>query len=452
MRLKSIFTIMLITAAMSAKEFFYVDYSCFRSPDDSKTRTDIYVSIPVAYLEFDESLTSVFSIGVKIYDGGKLITEDKWKQKYTLASAGDKYSGTEIPVMSKLELPPGYYRLAVEVEDLNAGKIVDTLEVPQDSKMFMVAGFSEKFSLSTVQLASRIITGSTDDSSEFFRQGVIILPNASKIFGTTRPFIYFYSEVYGLKQADEIEYSWSIVSSESGEVRKGEVQKKTSPGTSLVLADRISVPVLKTGSYELVLSVTNKTAGKAIEGRNNFYMYRKIDFVKEKYRLPEGLSTVQKDSIELDIMKDDEIAEEFDQVYSTLDKADQERYSGLITAGKREFLKKYWTEKEKKQKNARENFKLLLQKISAEFSSKKTEGWKTDRGRVYLKMGPPNKRDIETYNNEVQDHEVWNYFTGGYTFVFSDTHGLGDFKLIHSDYPGEKNDPNWRNKIKKSKF
>ena len=452
MKVRTGILMIILSASVFAKDFFYVDYSCFRTFDDSKTRTDIYISIPIAYLDFDKEMTSLFSMKVFIYDGEKLVTQDMWKQKYKIASEADKYSGAEIPVLSKLELPPGYYRLVIEVEDLNTGKIIDRLEVPQESKMFMVASFEEKFSLSTIQLASRIITEDPDEKSEFFRQGVIILPNPSKIFGTTRPFLYYYTEVYGLEPGDEVEYNWEISSSETGESKKGESSKKTSPGRSLVLADRIPVPVLKTGSYDFILSVKNKRTGISIEGRNNFYMYRKIDFVKERYRMPENISTMQRDSIELDIMKDDEINTEFEQVYSILDNTEQNRYSGLIVSGKREFLKKYWTEQESKQENARANFKALLAKIETEFSSKNTQGYKTDRGRVYLKFGPPNKRDIETYSTETQDHEIWSYFTGGYTFVFADAHGLGDFKLIHSDYPGEKNDPNWENKIKKSQY
>jgi len=159
-----------------------------------------------------------------------------------------------------------------------------------------------------------------------------------------------------------------------------------------------------------------------------------------------------RDSIELDIMKDSDVLLEYDQVYITLDKKEQDKYTGLILAGKREFLKRYWTEQEAKQENSRETFKQNINRINSEFSTKNTEGWKTDRGRIILKLGSPSKRDIETYNNEYSDHEIWTYFTGNYTFVFADSHGLGDFKLVHSDYPGEKSDPNWQTKIKKSDF
>jgi GWxTD domain-containing protein len=452
MKIKLALILLALVFSAAAKEFFYVDYSCFKTADPALTRTDIYIAIPVTYLEFGKDMASEFAIKIYVYDKDKLVAEDKWKQKYSISREEEKYSGAEIPVLSKMTLPPGYYKLVVEVEDLRSGKKIDTLEVPQESKMFMVAGFDERFSMSTIQLASRIITDKADEKSEFYKQGVVILPNPSKIYGTNRPFVFYYAELYGIEAGDEIEYQWKISTPEGSEAKIGEKETKKSVGKTMVLADRITVPGLRTGEYEIFLTVSNKRTGKSIEGRNNLYIYRKIDFTKDKYRLPADISVSARDSIELEIMKDDEIELEFAQVLSTLQSSEQSKYSSLLISGKREYLKEYWTQKEKMQKDARNNFKSLVKKIANEFSNKKTEGWKTDRGRTYLKMGPPNKRDIETYNNEFQDHEVWHYFEGNYTFIFSDAHGLGDFKLIHSDFPGEKNDPNWQNKIKKSRF
>lgn len=451
MKIRSLI-IMLVFSAVFAKEFFYVDYSSFRTLENDITRTDIYISIPIAHLEFNKDLESIFAVRLYIIKDGRVIAEDKWKQKYKISSPDQKYSGAEVPTISKAALAPGYYGLKVEVEDLVSGKVIDVLEVPQGSEKFMVADFPEGMSMSTIQLASRIITENVDEGSEFFRQGAIILPNPSKIFGTSRPSIFYYTELYGISEGDDIDYSWRIASSEGEEMMKGEVNNRKSPGTSIALVDRILVPRLKTGSYDLYLTITNKTTGKTIEAVNNFYTFRQIDFDKKQRVLPEGMSVSARDSVELDIMKDDEIKTEFEQVYSTLDKKEQSNYAGLNTTGKREFLKRFWTEKEKSRPDARENFRSLLRVVQNEFSNKKTEGWKTDRGAVYLKMGPPSRRDVETFNNEYYDHEIWTYFEGNYTFVFADMHGFGEFKLIHSDYPGEKNDPNWKNKIKKSRF
>ena len=452
MKIRLLMFTLLFAVAGFAKDFFYVDYSSFKTLEEDITRTDIYISIPIAHLEFDKDLESVFAIRLYISDGGKIIAEDKWKQKYKISGTDQKYSGAEVPTISKAALAPGYYGLKVEVEDLVSGKIIDVLEVPQESKKFLVAQFPKGMSMSTIQLASRIITDNADEKSEFFRQGAIILPNPSKIFGTTRPSIFYYTELYGITEGDEIDYSWRITTSEGEEIMNGDVKNKTSPGGSIALVDRILVPRLRTGSYDLYMKIANKTTGKTIEGVNNFYTFRQIDFDKKQRILPEDLTTSARDSVELDIMKDDEIITEFEQVNSTLDKKEQNNYEGLNTTGKREFLKRFWTEKEMSRPGSRENFKSLLRTVQNEFSNKKTDGWKTDRGAVYLKMGPPSRRDIETFNNEFYDHEIWTYFEGNYTFVFADMHGFGEFKLIHSDYPGERNDPNWENKIKKSRF
>jgi len=63
-------------------------------------------------------------------------------------------------------------------------------------------------------------------------------------------------------------------------------------------------------------------------------------------------------------------------------------------------------------------------------------------------MGEPDKKDQLVLNKGTLDHEIWLYYSSNSKFVFTDSHGLGDYKLIHSDYPGEKSDPNWENKLK----
>ena len=450
---KIIFPVIILTfLSLLSKEVFYVDYSSFKTLEDDLTRTDIYISLPIVNLEFDDNLESVFSIKLYILDQGRVIAEDIWKQKFSISDPEQKFSGAEIPMISKTALPPGYYGLRVEIEDLNSGKVVDVLEVPQESNKFMVADFPETMSFSTIQLASRIVTDNVDEKSEFFRQGAIIIPNPSKIFGTNRPFIFYYSELYGIDPDDKIEYNWRIVSAEGKTEMESEAYQKLSPGGSMAIADRILIARLKTGSYNFHLNVTNKTTGRSIGGSNNFYIYRQIDFSREMMVFPEELSTSAKDSIQIDIMRDDEILTEFEQVLSALDSKDRNRHQGLNAQGKREFLKRYWTEMEKKNPNARATFKARLKKVEADFSQKNTEGWRTDRGRIYLKMGEPNNIERETFSTDVSDHEKWYYFEGNHIFVFADIHGFGDFRLIHSDYPGERSDPNWENRIKRSRF
>jgi len=71
------------------------------------------------------------------------------------------------------------------------------------------------------------------------------------------------------------------------------------------------------------------------------------------------------------------------------------------------------------------------------FSTMTTEGWRTDRGRIYIKFGPPD--DIERYPFEMGTYpfEIWRYYSLRKVFVFVDRTGFGDYYL-HPDYYDEE--------------
>ena len=509
-------SIFMLISILFSKGVFYLDYACYDRERLEKTKVDIYISIPVQSLEFDKSLTSIFSIKLYVYDGEKLIAEDKWKQKYTLMNEGDKFSGVEIPALSKMYLDPGYYRLLAKVEDLNTNSI-ETIDIPQSSKKFAVAKFGDKFSISTIQLASKIITNDVIKDSEFYKQGVVVLPNPSKVYGTRRPFLYYYTEIYGLKIGNAVEYKWYITDTDGKKVKEGKSQTKSSPAKAIVLADRLPIQSLKTGVYNFNLEVSKN--GSTLESSNNFYIYRTLDFREKAAMKFEDISNAievlsektidveykklsnqisseekkvfEKEGIEakrsflikyweektkydekeknvkfiyfsklanedhassVEVLSDKNLLGEFDQVYSVLDKKDKKIADRLNDAGKINFLKRYWEKRENDDPDAREKFLYLISIANRDYSSGKKQGWKTDRGRILITHGSPDKIDKETYSTDVQDHEIWHYFNGNYTFVFADTHGFGEFTLIHSDFTGEKYDANWKEKIKKEVY
>jgi len=97
---------------------------------------------------------------------------------------------------------------------------------------------------------------------------------------------------------------------------------------------------------------------------------------------------------------------------------------------------------------------------------KGTRGYKTDMGRIFLKYGPPNTITDRPFDagtsgmtvdgdpGAVADggsvpYQIWHYYTLGNLrnrkFVFANVHlALHDYKLIHSNMPGEINNENWQ--------
>ncbi|GAB4335822.1 MAG: hypothetical protein Kow0037_16300 [Calditrichia bacterium] len=67
------------------------------------------------------------------------------------------------------------------------------------------------------------------------------------------------------------------------------------------------------------------------------------------------------------------------------------------------------------------------------FSSIAMEGWRTDRGRIFIKFGQPD--DIERHPFEIDTfpYEIWRYYNLRKTFLFIDRTGFGDYYL-HPNY------------------
>jgi GWxTD domain-containing protein len=61
-------------------------------------------------------------------------------------------------------------------------------------------------------------------------------------------------------------------------------------------------------------------------------------------------------------------------------------------------------------------------------------GWRSDRGRVYIKYGPPEQVDTAMDSRAQGEYEIWRYYTRNLNFVFYDMFGVGDYKLVEGEF------------------
>lgn len=73
-----------------------------------------------------------------------------------------------------------------------------------------------------------------------------------------------------------------------------------------------------------------------------------------------------------------------------------------------------------------------VQHVAREFSQF-GPGWKSDRGRVYIRYGPPEQIDTAMDQRAQGEYEIWRYYTQNRSFVFFDMFGVGDFKLVEGE-------------------
>jgi len=57
------------------------------------------------------------------------------------------------------------------------------------------------------------------------------------------------------------------------------------------------------------------------------------------------------------------------------------------------------------------------------------EGWRTDRGMIYILFGPPDEIQRGPFELDRKPYQVWEYYHIGKQFIFRDETGFGDFRL-----------------------
>jgi GWxTD domain-containing protein len=65
------------------------------------------------------------------------------------------------------------------------------------------------------------------------------------------------------------------------------------------------------------------------------------------------------------------------------------------------------------------------------FSTGLTEGWKSDRGKIYIILGPPDYIERYPFEMERKAYQIWYYYNRGYRLVFVERYNLGEYELIN---------------------
>jgi len=153
-------------------------------------------------------------------------------------------------------------------------------------------------------------------------------------------------------------------------------------------------------------------------------------------------------------MSEEELDDLFEKCKYIAAKSEIEKFQKLSNLdGKREYMFEFWKNRDMNNSSGENEFyKDYVKKVQVaneRYTRMGREGWKTDRGRVYLIYGEPS--EVERYPNqsEAKPYEIWHYndLEGGVYFVFADLTGFLDYVLVTSTKRGEIRDDNWYSRI-----
>ncbi|HWF44491.1 MAG TPA: GWxTD domain-containing protein [Candidatus Kapabacteria bacterium] len=105
-------------------------------------------------------------------------------------------------------------------------------------------------------------------------------------------------------------------------------------------------------------------------------------------------------------------------------------------AQKREAILDFWQRRNPERGGANRPMQIFYARVqyaNEHFSGGLSQGWRSDRGRVYVALGPPEYVDSHPYDTRRPPYEVWEYpnlsASVSRRYVFIDRYMLGDYRL-----------------------
>ncbi len=346
-------------------------------------------------------------------------------------------------------LNEGVYALNVTAVDANNAEL---LKIVNDEISIGIYGTNE-FSLSDIQLASKINTENVNKNSVFYKNTMEIIPNPQNIFGISLPVVFYYTELYNLNENLELETSLTLdrkVFNSLGNIVYDKPKEISRSNKAIVEAGAINVAKFPTGSYTIVLSIIDPVNKKAVSSTKKFFIYNPN---VEQVAVEDGRNLTVLGS-EFGVMTEEECELHFDRIKYIATNSELDQYEKLDEIdSKREFLFNFWQRRDPvastPDNEFRREFEDRVKFVENRFKTFNKTGAKTDRGRVYLQYGEPDEMEMHPNDYDKKPYEVWYYnsIEGGVIFIFGDITGYSDYELLHSTKRGELRDDNWVRRI-----
>ncbi len=131
---------------------------------------------------------------------------------------------------------------------------------------------------------------------------------------------------------------------------------------------------------------------------------------------------------------------------------EQGSYPSLTLEGKRRWIRLFWAKRDPTaatpRNEAQEDFYARIAEANRRFregGSAQIPGWRTDRGRIFIKYGPPDQVLSRPQAGNTRPYEVWKFSRGrALKYVFLDQTLFGNYVLIWTDDRREASRPNWQ--------
>jgi GWxTD domain-containing protein len=386
---------------------------------------------------------------LRVLQNNVLFKEYSWKNQNVINDSSELNSRKEITDRVSYLFPAGEYQFRFKLRDLNRTTNGDSASWKINLKQPVVGPY-----LSDIQIARSIRSSPEKSDSPFYKNTLIVEPHASLIFNNETPALFFYTELYNLQIEGgyRLKYFVSDLANSPLSALKAKIVNKNRIVNPSVEFGMLNVGLLPSGNYYLHVQILNPSDQLITENQKKFYVYQEQDMVANQPAAQRN----EFDSSPFSQMDSTTIQDEFDYIRYLIKEEIKPVYSQMKKlTQKRQLLFQFWKMNDldplSQKPDFRQEYYRRIRYANEKFRAFKVDGWKTDRGRVYMVYGQPS--DVEQHPNESDryPYEIWYYneIQNGVKFIFADLESHNNYRLLHSDLLGEVKDYNYLDIIMK---
>jgi len=449
-------------------------YSKFFSPHDGPY-IETYLSVAgnsVNYIRLDNGkFQGKVEVSMVFLQDSSVVNFDKYE---LLSPEIEDTSKVDFDFLDqqRFSLPNGTYTLKIQIKDINS----DFAPMPAEQNIEI--NFPEnKVAISGIQLVESY--KETTEQNVLSKSGFDLVPYVYNFLPAKVQLLTFYNEIYHtdkvLGDDGQLLINYYLESYESGKkLNKFTSFKREKAKPVLILFANFNIKELASGNYKLVVEVRNRN--NEIITAGSLFFQRLNPGVNDEYSDFAGISAAN--SFVTRITNKDTLREYIDYLGPISTNIELNFVKYQIDEGNADlemmqrFFFNFWIDRDDLDPEyAWKRYLSTVELVNDQFGApgtRGTKGYQTDMGRVFLKYGAPNTitdrpfdastsgMSLGNLGNSTGDsgtvpYQIWQYYTieglnlRDCKFVFANTHlALNNYKLIHSNVPGEINNANWQ--------
>ena len=408
----------------------------YRAPGP-ETLVEVFCRIPLAVLVSlaGGSREAAYRVAVSVRDSGGL---ELWNRTWSQTVAGSLLGVASASSAEHFQFAarPGSYAIDVAVTDSGSGRVL--------RQRAEIAAYAQRPHASDLLVAGavrRAAAGDTTPRDGEVRKGALFVETTGRPVATPeRAQLGYYLELYA-QRPETAAVAARILDVAGKQYAATDAQRIALPAGGGATTAMLDLSGLPPGDYRLELKVAtgdSQLVREAAFGMTGFVRRGAVVGTDTLAALSEA---------KLDSM--------YAPLVYLLGPDEGGVYRGLTTDGKRTFLRQFWKRRDPTPGTARNEAEEEFYRTVTEADRRFREGgrggvrgWRTDRGRIFIRYGPPDEVLDRGHSGATRPYVAWKYTKGKrQKFVFLDNTSFGNYELIWTDERSEPSRPDWQQEL-----